>query len=231
MPYSKPELLQTLSLNPWFGALPWAERRAMLAVADLHRLGPGEWLYRKGDAAGGFFGIVRGAFKISTLGDDGREAILSVMEAGNWFGEASLLDGLPRPHDAAAMQVCEVLVIGGGAFERLMQRPGFARAVARLLCNRVRVLYGLVEDSMLRSTRIRVARRLLALARGDSTFAPQARASIAVSQEALAMMLGITRQTLSSELKLLARAGVVALGYGRLEVLSLSELELRAGVA
>lgn len=231
MAYSKPELLQALSVNPWFGALPLAERRAMLAVAELHRIGAGEWLYRKGDVASGFFGIVAGAFKISTLGEDGREAILSVMEVGNWFGESSLLDGLPRPHDATATRVCEVLVIGVAAFERLMQRPGFSRGIARLLCSRVRVLYGLVEDSMLRSTRIRIARRLLALARGDSTQALQARASIAVSQEALAMMLGITRQTLSSELKLLVRAGVLALGYGRLEVLSLRELELRAAVA
>ena len=47
----------------------------------------------------------------------------------------------------------------------------------------------------------------------------------AVSQEALAMMLGITRQTLSKELKVLAHAGVLSMGYGRIEIVSLPDLE------
>jgi len=225
MANSKNEMLRSLSLNPWFGALPLAERKAMLAATERLHLRAGEMLYRKGDTAAGFFGVVHGALKVSTLGEDGREGILSVMEAGNWFGETTLLDGLPRPHDVTAVQACDLLVIHAAAFERLMQRSAFARAIGALLCARVRALYGLVEDSMLRSTRVRVARRLVSLARGDATMALQARASVAVSQEALAMMLGITRQTLSKELKALVRAGVLTLGYGRIEILSLPELE------
>lgn len=228
MANSKDEWLGTLSMNPWFGALPLPERKAMLTVSDWVHLRAGEMLYRKGDTSGGFFGVVQGAFKVSTLGEDGREGILSVVEAGNWFGEASLVDGQPRPHDATAVQASTVLVIQPQAFKRLMQRSAFARGIAVLLCGRVRVLYGLVEDAMLRSTRTRIARRLLTLARGDATMASDARASVAVSQEALAMMLGITRQTLSKELKALVRAGVLTLGYGRIDIVSLAELE-RAG--
>jgi CRP-like cAMP-binding protein len=149
--------------------------------------------------------------------------MMSMMVAGNWFGEAALLDGLPRPHDATAVQACEVLVIQPPAFDRLMQRTAFARAIGRLLCGRVRVLYGLVEDAMLRATRTRVAR-------GDATLSQDARASVVVSQEALAMMLGITRKTLSKELKVLARAGVLTLGYGRIEIVSLDELERRGAL-
>ncbi len=228
---SKAELLGTLSTNPWFGALPLAERKAMLAVADMQQFHAGEMLYRKGDAKLAFFGVVQGAFKISTLGEDGREGILSIVEAGNWFGEASLIDGLPRPHDATAVQASTVLVIQPQAFKRLMQRTAFARAIAVLLCGRVRVLYGMVEDAMLRSTPTRIARRLLTLARGDATMASDARASVAVSQEALAMMLGITRQTLSKELKVLVRDGVLGLGYGRIEILEMGALEVRGALA
>ena len=219
------DVLQSLSHNPWFDALPLAERKAMLAAADVLHLRPGEMAYRKGDTAGGFYGVLSGSLKVSTLGEDGREGILSVMEAGNWFGETTLLDGLPRPHDMTAIEPCTLLVIPPTDFAQLMQRNVFARAIAALLCVRVRVLYGLVEDSMLRSTRTRIVRRLLSLARGDSTMAPQARARVAVSQEALAMMLGLTRQTLSKELKVMVGAGVLSLGYGRIDILSLPRLE------
>jgi CRP/FNR family transcriptional regulator, cyclic AMP receptor protein len=46
-----------------------------------------------------------------------------------------------------------------------------------------------------------------------------------VSQEALAMMLGITRQTLSKELKALVASGAIALGYRSIEIVSAARLE------
>ena len=128
--------------------------------------------------------------------------------AGNWLGETSLFDGLQRPHDVTALGPAEVLVVGPPAFDSLMASPAFARAMCVLLTSRVRLLYGLVEDTMLRAISTRVARRLLALARGDSAVLKDSRSVLPVSQEALAMMLGVTRQTLSKELKALVRDGV-----------------------
>jgi len=228
MAYSKQDLLGHLATNAWFASLAQSERQALVDAGEVVTLRAGEMLYRKGDVGTSFLGVIAGAFKVSTLGEDGREGILAVMEPGNWFGEASLLDGLPRPHDVTAIGDSLVFVIGAPVFERLMRRPAFARAVGALLCSRVRALYGLVEDAMLRSTRTRIARRLLSLARGDTTMAADARGRVSVSQEALAMMLGITRQTLSKELKELVHGGVLTLGYGRIDILSLPELEKRA---
>ena len=42
------------------------------------------------------------------------------------------------------------------------------------------------------------------------------------------MMLGITRQTLSKGVEELVHGGVLTLGYGRIDILSLPELEKRA---
>ena len=39
------------------------------------------------------------------------------------------------------------------------------------------------------------------------------------------MMLGVTRQTLSLELNVLAREGLISLGYGRIDIVSLEQLE------
>jgi CRP/FNR family transcriptional regulator, cyclic AMP receptor protein len=223
------ELLPRMSANPWFGALPLRERRAVLAAAELVRLRPGEMLFRQGDkvaaAGGAFYGLVEGSLKISTLREDGREAILVVLEAGNWFGEISLIDRLPRTHDATALGRAELLALPRAAFDALMQRTAFARAICQLLAARTRSLYGMVEDVTLRSTRARIARRLLLLARGDATQLADARRIVPVSQEALAMMLGITRQTLSKELKALVQGGAVSQGYGRIEIASLAVLE------
>ena len=210
--------------NPWFATLTALDQQALLANAERLRLQPAEMLFRQGAVPGGFYGLLRGTLKISSLRADGREAILVLLESGNWIGETSLIDGDPRTHDATALNAAKVLVVAQAAFAALMSRASFALAIARLLTGRVRSLYSIVEDTTLRSTRTRVARRLL-LARGDATLAVDARPSVPVSQEALAMMLGITRQTVSKELKALQALGVVSMRYKRIEIVSVAQLD------
>jgi CRP-like cAMP-binding protein len=218
-----------MSANPWFASLPPRVRREMLSASELVRLRSGEMLFRQGDAVdagrGAFYGLVQGHLKISTLREDGKEAIFVVLEAGNWFGEISLIDGRPRTHDATALGAIEVLALPRAGFDALMQRAEFAQAMCRLFAVRMRMLYGMVEDVTLRTTRARIARRLLLLARGDATQASDARRVVPISQEALAMMLGITRQTLNKELKALVATGSLAVGYGRIEIASAAQLE------
>ena len=222
-------LLASLSANPWFASLAPDVRALIVGQAEPVRLRRGEMLFRQGDAPSGFYGLVNGTLKMSTLREDGKEAILAVIEAGIWFGEISLIDSEPRTHDATAVGDVQVLLLPQPVFDTLMERADFARAIAALLAGRIRLLYGIVEDATLRSTRARVARRLLMLVRGDAAMSPQMRPRVPVSQEGLAMMLGITRQTLSKELRLLADEGVVELGYGYIEVVSAERLRKLTG--
>src|SRR5206468_13125663 len=116
-----------LDVSPWFAALPLAERKALLAAGERVHLAAGEMLFRQGDAVpagqGAFYGVVGGAIKASSLRPDGKEAILAVLEAGNWFGEISLIDRQPRTHDATAMVASELLALPRAAFDRMMKRP------------------------------------------------------------------------------------------------------------
>lgn len=224
------DLMSDLSAHPWFGSLPLRDRKVMLNAAELLRLRPGEMLFRQGDAPGGFYALLSGTLKMSTLSEDGKEAILVVLESGTWFGEISLIDHQPRTHDATALGEAELLVLPNNVFQTLMQRTAFSQAIARMLAGRIRLLYGIVEDATLRSTRGRIARRLLLLAHGDASLSSNARPRVPVSQEALAMMLGITRQTLSKELKLLVQQGVISLGYRSIEIISPGDLARQSGM-
>ena len=98
------------------------------------------------------------------------------------------------------------------------------QAICRLLAARTRTLYGMVEDATLALDR-RPGGAAAAFAGARRCDAGQdARPVVPVSQEALAMMLGITRQTLSKELKALAARGAISLGYRRIEIVSLDKL-------
>ena len=221
-----PDALGICASNPWFASLPALERSRLLAAARPLRCARGEMLFRYGDAVdmrsesqGGFYVLLHGVLKASTLNVEGREAIFVVLQPGNWFAELSVLDGTPRTHDVTAMEDSHLLNVPPTAFAGLMQRPTFARAITMLLAGRVRALYGLVQASTLHSTQGRIAYRLGRLAHGDATQAQASQRSVTVSQEALSMMLGITRQTLSRELHALADAGLLRLRYGRIDIL------------
>lgn len=219
--------------NPWFAAMPRPQREALLGASELVHVQRHAMVFRQGDplhAAGdGFYGLAAGNIKISTLRQDGREAILSMIEPGNWFGEITLIDGLPRTHDATALSALDLLVVPPEAFALQMRDVVFANAISTLLVARVRGLYGMMEVATLRGLRARVARRLLILARGDATQSSELRRTVRLPQEAFAMMLGITRQTLSKELNALAEEGVIALGYGAIELRSLEALQRLGG--
>ncbi|GKS85928.1 Crp/Fnr family transcriptional regulator [Acidovorax sp. SUPP1855] len=215
-PPLSPAHRRTLEGNPWFAALPAAQRGALLGAAERVHLQRGAMPFRQGDPVGaagsGFYGLLAGTLKISTLRDDGREAILVLLEPGNWFGEITLIDGSPRTHDATALTGVDLLVVPPFAFAAQMADPVFANAMATL-----------------RGLRVRVVHRLLALARGDATQSATLRPSVAVPQEALAMMLGVTRQTLSKELNTLAQLGLIGLRYRRIELLQLEALQRVGG--
>lgn len=106
------------------------------------------------------------------------------------------------------------------AFETLMSGSGFARAISRLQSLHTSWLYRLTDDSAAHSTRARIAWRLLLMASGDVTMASQGRDEISVSQEMLAMMLDITRQTLPLELKVMVAKGAITVHYGCIQILS-----------
>ena len=88
-----PDALRICNANPWFGSLAPLERRQLLGAARAQRCARGEMLFRSGDAVdmgsdtqGGFYALLRGSLKASTLNTEGKEAIFVLLQPGNWFG-------------------------------------------------------------------------------------------------------------------------------------------------
>ena len=224
--------MQVFFDNPWFASLPRADADAVLAAARPVRLAQGEILFRQGDAfdeaRDGFVGVVKGAIKFCVIHPDGSEAILTIIEPGNWFGEAMLLDPHVRTTTTVAVEDTELLVVSAEDFRSMMQRNAFAQAMAAMEARRLISVFGILADVALRSTRTRVARRLVLLARGDLTQAVNERRTIDTSQDNIAMMLGVSRTTLNKELQALAKMGAIELRYGRIEV---KDIELLVATA
>ena len=60
-----------------------------------------------------FIFVIEGSVKVTRLSKDGREVILAMLNAGDFFGEMSLLDGESRSANVIALENTEVLSLIG----------------------------------------------------------------------------------------------------------------------
>ncbi|MES3107601.1 Crp/Fnr family transcriptional regulator [Sphingomonas aurantiaca] len=202
-----------LEADAWFGAVPAARRALLLAQASVRTVAAGTRLYGVGDPPDGLWAVLDGQVRLIGYPAVGAELVVLMMGPGTWFGELSTLDAGPRPHDAIAFGAARVLHIGIEAFRRLAAAtPELWWDIALLACAHQRASLAFMMNTLAQPIPVRLARTLAGLARaaaGDG---------IALRQEDIAAMIGVSRQTLNKALKAMEREGVIALAYARIRV-------------
>lgn len=211
-----------LRKNSLFSDLPADVLEEVAGFCRVRRFGDRQLIHARGDQPDGMYSVISGSVRATTSSDDGREALLAIMEAGGWFGESSLFDGLPRAYDAHAQGDCELLFVPRSGIEGLLERrPHIYRNIVRLLCQRIRLSLILLETNALLPLEGRLANRLLLLAQdGGEQITPELR----LSQEDLSQMLGTTRQSINRVLKLWESQKIIARHYRGLRILDFPAL-------
>ena len=201
--------------------LPEAVTQALEGLARLRSFADQEVIFRRGDEADGFYGVKRGRVQVTGPSADGREHVLTVLAPGEWFGELSMLDDLPRTHDNLAVGETELWFVPKPEFRELLrEHPEFWPHFAELLSRRVRMLFDLLEDVVLLELPRRLAKRLLEIAgdHGRDLEGGGLAIDLHLPQERLAAMVGATREATGRHLRRWEREGWIELAYGRLEV-------------
>jgi CRP-like cAMP-binding protein len=213
-----------LETTPWFRGLPVELRDYLVSRATLLTLEKGQILYRRGDQSYGLYAVLGGALAIGTVGMDGKEALLAVLGPTAWVGEISMFDGLPRPNDATAVSRTLLLHVPEAALQSLLDStPRYWRDFALLMAQRLRVSFENAEAMTLLPAAQRVANRLLMIAGGYGGLnASQSR--IRVSQDSLASMVSLSRQTTNQLLRNLEGQRIVSLKSGEIAILDFDRL-------
>ena len=189
-------------------------------------------LFSRGDSPDGLYCVVEGSVRIGGIAEDGREALLALVEPPQWFGEISLLDGRPRTHDAWCQGETLLAHVPQAPLLALLEgQPGLWRALGQLVATKLRSVFVAMEQNALLAPQPRVAARLLSIAEGFGELAGQRRRTARVSQEQPALMLSLSRQTVNQALRALADAGCVRTVRGGVEILDFAALRTAAGLA
>jgi CRP/FNR family transcriptional regulator, cyclic AMP receptor protein len=220
--------LAVLRKHPIFCDLDAEAFEQLCRYARHATLKRGAAIYSKGDPGNSLYVVISGTAKMSISSPDGRSAILNLIGPGEIFGEIALLDGRERTADATANTNCEVLIIDRREFIPFVRsQPALAMKFIELLCARLRWTSDQVEEVILQDLPGRLASALIRLTERHK--AAEGNRTIAVTQQEISEMVGMSRESINKQLRAWASRNWVRLEHGAIVVLDLASLQEIAG--
>ena len=164
---------------------------------SLGRYRKGQIVFSQGDPADEVFYIQKGKVKVTVISERGKEAVVAILAADEFFGEGCLAGQAQRIATVAAIADSVIMRLEKAAIVRVIhQEPAFSEMfIAHLLGRTIRVEADLV-DQLFNSSEKRLARMLLLLANFGKDSKPEPIIA-KISQEMLAEMIGTTRSRVS----------------------------------
>lgn len=204
----------TTDLHNWTASLPAELIQCVQERSHPRRYCDGQALYLPGETGTGLFQLLQGCVRICNYTSDGREFVLSLLHPGDWLGDLSLLDGLPRGNHAIAQGQVSTRWLAKADFDLLCQHHAeIPRALNRMLAHRLRLAFSALEGASVLPLKQRLVRYIEYLALTE----PGERADrrlIRVNQEQLGLLLGAARPSVTKALKQLEREGWLQVCYG-----------------
>jgi CRP-like cAMP-binding protein len=197
----------------WFSSLPPELRKELKSAATIKKVPDEQVVYAAGSPPSGLYAILSGSLHILHFDASGKYRFYHVFKPVSWFGVLSAADSRPQMQTTVAAGPSTILHIDHVTVQRFLATlPNFAWHLARLTAHQARQLAELVADSTALSTSDRIAKALLAM---SESAAPWQRSALIsnINQEMLAAMVGVSRQTISRQLKAWEAEGLLVIGY------------------
>ncbi len=189
-----------------------------------------EVIFHAQEPGNALFVIKRGRVKVSMDDRNGREVILRIFEAGDFFGEMSLLDGEPRSATVASLEPCQALILLREQFLRFIPRhPEVVMKMLTALSRRMRKADEKISRLVFADAYEKVASVLMDIIEerkiplNIGTEVP-----LSLTRQELADIAGLSRETLTRVITDFQRAGLVRIEGRRIAIISPTKLKREA---
>jgi CRP-like cAMP-binding protein len=218
---------ELLAQSPWFVALDDAAKTRVRPDIVERAVDAGQSLGRHGERQQMWFGVLEGIIKWSITARDGQTVTLGGQSMGSWFGEGTLVRNAPRESDLIALRDSRVAQIPLATFDWLRShQPSFNEFLLLQVNERLHWFMGNVAAYGLLNTDSLVARALVGMVHPLPN--PRGERYLQLSQEELANLAAVSRQTCNKAMMHFKDAGLIRTEYGGLVVLDLPGLQALA---
>lgn len=205
--------MQALQKVPLFSNLSEDKLKMIADLTAKKNYDKDNVIFFEEDEGDSFFIINSGRVKVAKFSDEGKEFILSMLGAGDFFGDMSLLDGEPRSATVIALEDTQVTIIRRSEFHStLREYPSIAIELLAELSKRLREANRKIGNLALLDVYGRLARTLIDFARSEGEDIDDGRIAFKrPTHQAIANMIGTSRETVTRTLGDLHRRGYLEL--------------------
>lgn len=211
------EVLTTISRLSLFEGLDEYVLKQVAQSAEFKTLEKDEWVIHKGERGAHLYFLLMGRLQVIDATEEGREIGISFLKPGDYFGELSVIDGLPRNASVVATSKSKLIALRRAvALELFHHQPLVIERVLKKLANTVRHSAFLRVILAMPSVNQRVCamlHHLIVIAPGGLPVINNL-----PTQQQLAIMINTSRETVSRSMKSLIDQGIIERDYQRLIV-------------
>ena len=210
---SHPPIQRFLQAQCWFTALPVQQQDAIASKVFTLSAARGAVILPANEPTQGWYGVLHGLVKISGRATKGRRSDFLGVGAGDWFGEGAVLKNERRRYEVVALRDTELLCLPSATFHGLFESSiQFNQFLVSCMNLRLSQAMAMIEAGRTRSPEQRIALSLSRL------FWNRTR-QLDLTQDELASLAGMSRQTANRVLNALQQQGVISLSMNRIRVL------------
>ena len=220
--------IAVLKKVPLFASLSEANLQHLASLLRWKSLEKGDVLFRQGDEGTTLYVIMQGRIRIS-LSRRMEKMTLAILGQGEFLGEMALLDGQPRSADASALEDSHLYALNRQDFlSFLVNNENAVRAILFSLSMRLRKTDDLLAEICFLSLSARLAKKVVELAEAQypgEKNPPDC--TLKISQKELGDILGVSRESINKELKILRIKGILATSRNFIHIYDLESLKKR----
>jgi CRP-like cAMP-binding protein len=205
---------------PLFAELSRPELDRIGTVAVPRSFPKGVRVFHEGDSSDACYVVRAGDLRVTREHPDGRAIALATLGPGDFFGELAMLDGGSRSASVETLTDAELLALPAIDMRRVIAENGdIAAKLIVAITRRLRETNERVARQSFQTVPSRVAGVLAQLIAEEAIPEHREGVTVRMTQADLAQLAGTSRESVSRFLATLERAGVVAVGRGRVTVL------------
>ena len=193
-------IVNTLRGCQLFAGLGAGDLHAVAEITLVKALDKGDYLFREGAPAQGFYIMQKGAVNVHRVTAAGKEQVIHIFRPGESFAEAALATATGYPADARAVEPSQVLLVEKSGFLSLLKRqPELGLRMLGSMSVHLRTLIAQLEDLTLKDVETRLANWLIKRCPNPDSAQPVA-IELKTTKRVLAAELGTVSETFSRTL-------------------------------
>ncbi len=190
------ETIDILRTNELFKDLSEDELNNLASLTSRKSVPKNTLVLSEGDISSSMYLVSSGKLNVTLANEEGREIILTTLQAGDHFGELSLIDDEPRSANVIALEKCEFIILHRADFLNLLkQNSTLAIGVIKYLCERVRFMTSITQGLALLDVYGRLSKLLYSLAEPDEQGVLQVK--LPLTHKEIAARVGSSREMIS----------------------------------